>query len=469
VGKEVIVGSKSGYDQARVRDILSPGEAGQQERETEGVKEVKKTVVVILVAAMLFATALVYSAGQKDRQPAGVTLNYMWWTPMYEPYISAAIRTFEGANPGVRVSYTTLAWDEYWQKVQTLMASGAPPDIMDMDVSRTWDFSHMDALYAIDDFIRKDMDKFYKNAIDMERYPDQKGKLYVKPYQWVCSILFYNRDLFDAAGVAYPDREWDYEKMIAVSRKLSADTNADGKTDRYGFFANYSHTFLDNMIKAYGAYVIKPDFHCGLTDPNAVKVIQKVADMMLVDKSAPVAASYDAMLVSGGEVFRSGTVGMTIDGSYMIDSFRSESFRWDATMVPKGPAKRSIYGGPDGICMLKTTKYPKQSWAFIEFMTGPDRPRETWLPGGVPIIKELSRSSSWREMHAKWLSDPSIILDSGQYMEGADFQTPSWDEWRYDAMNSELAYAAIGQKPVKDAAQAACERIDKVLERTIKR
>jgi multiple sugar transport system substrate-binding protein len=162
-------------------------------------------------------------------------------------------------------------------------------------------------------------------------------------------------------------------------------------------------------------------------------------------------------------MFRSGKIAMTIDGSYMIDSFKDVPFSWDATMVPKGPVKRSIYGGPDGISIARTTAHPDEAWKFVKFMTGADRPQETWIPGGVPITKSVATSDTWYNLHRKWMSEPKDLLDTGQYLEGADFCT-KWLEWRINTMNAELAPAFVGQKSVAAAARAAKAAVEKVLQ-----
>lgn len=412
-----------------------------------------------LIACLLLLVISIGAAGQRDVQKEDeVVITYMFWTPIYEPYVREAVRIFESENPGIRVQYESLAFDPYWQKVQNLYAAGNPPDTFDMSIAFVWDYADMDAVMPMDEFISGNIDNYYERAIDMVRYPDINGQAYAMPYQWVTSLLFFNKDMFDEAGIDYPDNSWTYEKLIEVSAKLT-----DAEKGQFGFFSNASHTFLDSMIKAYGGKVLSEDFSSShINEPAAVKVIQKLVDMIHVDKSAPVAASYDALLASGGEMFRSGRIGMTIDGSYMIDSFRNVDFNWDAVMVPSGPVKRSIYGGPDSISISSSTKHPEEAWKFVEFMTGVNRPQETWIPGGVPINRSVAESDDWFSLHAQWISDPYDLLRSGDYLEGADFSS-RWLEWRINTMNSELAPAFMGRKKVQDAANDAKTAIERVI------
>lgn len=420
-------------------------------------------IVILLIVAVIFGTpAVIMAGGQKEEAVVeGVTIRFINQNAEYDKYIERAIDEFEKMNPGIEVSFPTpsFAWDGYWQNIQNLYAAGNPPDVLWMSIAYTSDYAKKVSTLSLDDYVGKDMDKYYTKLLDLERYPYVKGKLYAMPYHFVESLLFYNKDMFDAAGINYPDSSWDYEKLIEVSKKLTRD--AEGGKE-YGFFANGSHTFLDAMINAYGGEVLSADRKtCKLTDPTAIKVIQKVVDMIHVDHSAPVSASYDALLVSAGEMFQSGKIAMTIDGSYMIESFRESAFNWDAAMIPKGPVKRVIYGGPDGNSIASATKHPDEAWKWIEFLSGPNRPMETWIPGGIPILKSSANSQEWYDMHSKWLSDPEVMLDSAEFIYH-DWSS-RWFEWRNEAMNAELALAFVGQKDVEEAARAAKVAIEKII------
>jgi multiple sugar transport system substrate-binding protein len=420
----------------------------------------RRTVLILMIVFALILPMAVSAAGQ-DEEPAaeGVTIRFANINAEYHEYVEAAIEVFESKNPGINIDLLeSFAWTEYWQKIQNLHAAGNPPDAYWMSIAYTADYAKKETTIPLDKYVGSDLSQYYTAIMDLERYPGTSGQLYTMPHQWVASLLFYNKDLFDAAGMSYPDSSWSYETLIDVSRKLTMDAEG-GK--QYGFFANGAHTFLDAMVNAHGGEVLAADREtCMLTEPSARATIQKVVDMIQVDESAPVAANYDALLVSAGEMFQSSRIAMTIDGSYMIESFKDSTFEWDAAIVPKGPVKRVIYGGPDGISISSGSKHPDEAWKWVEFYSGPDRPRETWVPGGVPIVKSMASSQDWHDMHSEWLSDPQVLLDTGQYVYH-DWVS-RWFEWRIQVMNAELAPAFVGQKSVDEAVQAAKTAIEKI-------
>ena len=196
--------------------------------------------------------------------------------------------------------------------------------------------------------------------------------------------------------------------------------------------------------------------------PVAIEAIKFAVNMIQKYKVAPPQPTYEALLASGGEMFRTGRVAMTIDGSYMMDSFKAAPFSWDISMVPKGPKKRVIYGGPDSVVISANAKHPQEAWEVVKFITT-RRPLDTYVLGGVPVIKKITQSKEWRSRYS-FLKHLDSLLKSQEYMEGADFG-PGWFEWRISVMNSELTPAFLGQKSVEAAAKDATEAINEVLAR----
>ncbi len=67
--------------------------------------------------------------------------------------------------------------------------------------------------------------------------------MYAFPYAWVTTVLYYNKDMFDKAQLAYPNDKWTWDDFLSAAKKLTLDTNGDGKTDQWGFwfFGRYAH------------------------------------------------------------------------------------------------------------------------------------------------------------------------------------------------------------------------------------
>lgn len=285
------------------------------------------------------------------------------------------------------------------------------------------------------------------------------GDLYAFPSRWVASLLFYNKDLLQRAGVTAPDETWDYQKLVDAGTKLTVKDTDPAKT-HFGVSSRTDHTLLDSMIKAYGGKVLSDDFSkCMLDEQTAINTVQLAADM--ANKLA-ISPKPGEKIGATAASFQEGTIAMTIEGSYQIDIYRQKAkFDWDVAIVPKGPARRSIYGGPDSVSVSSQTKNADAAWTFLQAYCGPGRPVGSYTGGSVPVYKPTASQPAWLE-HGKTPSHKQVLLDSATALQGADFSS-HWIEWRSTTMNKELAPAFMGQKSALDACRSATSAIDAII------
>lgn len=154
------------------------------------------------------------------------------------------------------------------------------------------------------------------------------------------------------------------------------------------------------------------------------------------------------------------------------EKIKIEYWTWDPTiqeitMVPKGPERRVIYGGPDSVAISKYTKHPEAAWEFVKFLIGPNRPVGSDVRGRVPINRKLALDPAWIEWSGGLERGVVTLYESAPWVRGADFGTTKWMEWRVSAMNQALAPAFAAQSSVEEAARKASEAIDVILNTTV--
>ena len=120
-------------------------------------------------------------------------------------------------------------WTAYWDKLQTGIAGGAAPDVFAMDGPLFPDYQSRDVLLDLKPLIDRD-------GYDLSQLADQgvadfttaDGGQYGIPRDLNTIVLYYNKDMFDAAGIPYPDDTWDWAKLIEVAKQLTKpDANGD--------------------------------------------------------------------------------------------------------------------------------------------------------------------------------------------------------------------------------------------------
>jgi multiple sugar transport system substrate-binding protein len=398
------------------------------------------------------------------RQDEPVTLSYTSWElypQQAENERNTLVTPFQEQFPNITIENSAVAgFDAYWQKIQTLYATGQAPDVYAMSVGYEWDFANEDKIIDIDDRVKAEMpeDEYFQSPLPMLRYPDPSGRLFAFPFQWVCSVLYYNKDLFDKAGAPYPDESWTYATLLDAAKELTGE-------GQFGFSSNSAHNVLDAAIYANGGKVLNDDYKtCALADsPEAIETIQWFVDLIFKEKVAPDAdQSRNIGLGTSNTPFQSGRVAMVIDGSWQIPTTRGAEFNWDIAMVPSGTEKRVIYGGPDSLSISSTTPNVEQAWEFLKYAVGPARNVESFGAGVVPIYKATAQSEAWLQ-EGQDPANMKVILESEPYMMGAEFISNNWTEWRITSMNSDLTPALLGATSVEDAVRTTTDNINAIL------
>jgi len=405
---------------------------------------------------------LLFPFGGSAQAPATVT----YWTYFSDKWDleQKLLAEFKTAHPTITVNAQLIPPDQLQQKIITAFVSGTAPDVWNTAPTFYYEFVQRGDLENLTPFIQRDktdLTKFFPNILTDLAVPMGSGKYYALPRNYVVSLLYYNKNAFDKAGVKYPDESWDWNKVLAAAQQLTIK-NSDGTVAQYGFVSSPWHTMLDPLILSNGGEVLSADQKsCRLTDPIAIKTIQFMVDLVQRYRVSPNPTQLKEYIVESPDAFKAGKVAMFITGSWAITSMRDiKSFQWDVAMVPKGSVKRVIYGGPDTIVMSSSTKNKDAAWELVKFLTM--KTPVSWYAAGmglVPSIRTTAMAKEWLESTPP--EHTQVMLDTAKFMVGGF--TPHWLEWQ-TAKRNILNQAFFGQKPVEAAAQEACASIDKILQ-----
>jgi len=157
-----------------------------------------------------------------------VTLNWALWdwaaTAYYQPLIDA----YEAKNPNVKIEYTDLGSTDYSTVLQTQLAGGADDlDIITIkDVPGYTNLIGANLLLPLDDYIAaQGIDTAaYGGLVEELKLND---KVYTLPFRSDFWVLYYNKDLFDKAGVAYPTNDMTLAQLDETARAVTSGFGAD--------------------------------------------------------------------------------------------------------------------------------------------------------------------------------------------------------------------------------------------------
>jgi len=383
-----------------------------------------------------------------------------WGSEEEKDLVAGWISQFNELYPKIKVEQIHVP-QNYWDKVAAMFAAGTPPDLMYMGYPEMVLYASEGTLLPLDDYMARDPEispsMFFPALIDAFTY---EGKLYGISKDWNTQVLYYNKSLFDAAGVSYPDYDWTWNDVIDAAKKMTADTDGDGLTDQWGFVTDVGMNRIGAWIYGNGGGILSDDKStCTLTNGASVEALEFITDMMFEHKVAP--SKIELGELSAKEMFSSGKGAMYVCGGWRVLGFRDiTDFEWDIAPIAKSPTsgKRGTVVDTVSWSVAKDTQYPDAAWELVKFFTG-EAGQVRMAKGGTatPSMIKYARSPDFLDPNLP-PAHRSVLID---YTEDEIHYYPViprmgelWDAW-----GQELSEMWLGQKSVKDSVAAFCERI----------
>ena len=189
------------------------------------MKKYKKIAAALLSGTMALSLAACggnesESSGSSGGSSKKVELKMIFWDSNQEPGLQAMADGFMEKNPDISVTVETIPWDDYWTKLQAAAQGGDMPDIVVMHPDEVENYASGGMLMDLTDVLDGE-------TANRSSFPDYviedftvDGKNYGIPKDIGTMGLFYNKDLFDAAGIAYPTSDWTWDDLMAAAEQL---------------------------------------------------------------------------------------------------------------------------------------------------------------------------------------------------------------------------------------------------------
>lgn len=349
----------------------------------------------------------------------------MWGSPEELDVWNQIVADFEAANPNIKVSVEVADWTSYWDKLKTQLAAGSPPDVFAMDAPLFLDYQTRGVLLNLQPYIDANpgmLDGIYPQTLTA--YQTAEG-YYGLPRDFNTIVLFYNKDMFDAAGVAYPTADWTWDDLRAASKQLTKEV--DGKA-QYGFYFDQwdMEPGWSEALWSYGGDIISADHTQTLVGtPESRQAWQMLYDMVFVDKSVP-----DANTVGqyGFDLFQAGVAAMTPMGHWSVPGYNTGGFAYDVAPMPKGPAGPATSVNSAGFVVAKDSKHPDEAFKFIQYvLSASGQTKLAELGFACPVLQSVAESPVFLEQKGSSLNQ-QVFLDGLAYSHMKPV-FKGYDEW----------------------------------------
>lgn len=315
-------------------------------------------------------------------------ITFSTWGSLEEKKINEdIIAAFEAKYPGTKVHLEYIP-DEYTTKIETMFLGKNPPDVI-------YGHPRYFTKWASQGLLMNLNDRFAANPelLDDTKYNTALYDAFTYKGEQIATVngsdtflLYYNKDLFDAAGVEYPNDSWTWADLIDAAQKLTI-FDENGKPKQFGITVDGWYAAVQALTFAHGGRwyddMVNPT-KVLFNSPETVAALTTMQDLIFKHKAAPTAA--DSTVLGGG--FDSGKIAMDITGVWSI-VYRSDNtdFKWDLANLPVNPGQErmtaALYAG---YAIPKSTKNPELAWEFAKFMQSEEAQRLLASSGLITVI-----------------------------------------------------------------------------------
>ena len=347
-------------------------------------------------AAAAATTAAASDAASSDQITASGSsdaLEVLIWDSNQQPGIQEILDEFT-AKTGIKTDLQVKDWSSYWTLLEAAAQGGEMPDVMWMHSNVSQMYMKNGLLLNLDDYIKNSseikMDNFMPEVTELYTY---NNSVYAIPKDYDTIALWYNKTMFDAAGISYPDETWTWDDLYDAAKKL---TKADGSQYGIALSPSNNQDGYYNMVYSMGGYIVSDDKKTsGFDDPKTLKAMEYVAK--LAHDCSPDTTTMSE--TSNDVLIESGTVAMTLQGSWMVPAYKSNDYakaNLGVAILPydKETGTRASICNGLGWAASASSKRPDDCWKLLEWLGSKDMQlKQAQL--GITMSAYLNTSSDW--------------------------------------------------------------------------
>jgi multiple sugar transport system substrate-binding protein len=317
----------------------------------------------------------------------------------------AVVAAFNASQDAIVLELEIVQNDVAYDALATAIASGDAPDIVGpvgVRGSNAFSGTWLD-LQSVVDSSGYDLSQFPQGAVDFYRVEGEG--LIGLPFGVFPSFIFYNRALFDEAGLEYPPHQfgesyadgdaWDYDKLRELALLLTVDANGNDASspdfdpeaiEQFGYYTQW--TDLRGALSQFGAGALAD------TDGNAEMPAhwragaQWLHDAIWSDSYYPSQAYADSELLATPNPFASGNIAMAQVHLWFTCCLGEMEDEWDIAVMPAYDSAPTAKLHADTFRILNTTEHPEEAFTVLTYLIGEASSDLLQVYGGMPARED---------------------------------------------------------------------------------
>jgi multiple sugar transport system substrate-binding protein len=394
--------------------------------------------------------------GQVPQEKSGgrTTVSYGVWDQAQVPGMQKIIKAFRKLHPEISVQIQLTPWSTYWTTLRTAMRGGTAPDVFWMNAVNIQLYASNGMLEPMDRQIKRDATPVGKHPASLVELYSFEGKQYGMPKDFDTIGLWYNKQLFDKAGIKYPDTTWTWDDVRDAAAEL---TNPKQRVHGIAAPLDRQAHFYPTIYAA-GGEVIRDGKRSGFGEDAAVEGLRYWTDMIDRGWSAPQSAMVEA---TARNRFISEKAAMNYDLSAMAGQMYAAPAIKDhggITVLPKGRERATVIHGLANVISAKSPR-KAAAWKFVNFLAGREA-AEIQAREAVTISSYAGTQQTWLKSMPEF--DLKHFIDMQKYAHPypASKNTMVWENLQITLLGA----AFSGKGGIESAAKTLGEQMDRALD-----
>lgn len=437
----------------------------------------KKLISVLMAMTMLLSIIGLAGCSKKDDSTSSggkVEVTYaIWGTANEQTTTQAVADQFNASQDKIHVTVTAIPNETYPESLNTMATGGNLPDcgMMREDMVIPWSMNGKLA----------DLSQMYAGS-DSQPVTNAAYKYNGKTVAYsTCNenlVMYYNKDMFDKAGVAYPptsiDNAWTWDQFVSTAKQLTLDKNGKHPDDagfdannitQYGCMVeNFTWQLEEWCLSNGGGFYNSDGSQVAIGDDASIEALQKVADLYLVNHVAPLSVGQTDDGVSRSLI--AGTVAMTTNGTWNVgtclNTAKADGLNYGIAVLPYMKNK-VILATAGANAVFSSSKHQAEAMEWLKWYS---KEENGWslISSGIwmPLLQKYYTDST---LTHKWLDNPNFppfdeykaaVVDNAisSYVKPASwFYTNNTTDFN-TLLSSVLGDVWTGNKTAKDAITA---------------
>ncbi len=328
------------------------------------------------------------------------TIQFSSWGSQSEvEIIKPILNEFEKKNPDIKIEFIHIP-QNYFQKIHLLFASNLAPDVIFINNLYLPVYANAGLLKPFNINLKSDINfsDFFEKSVQALSFNDE---IYAVPRDVSNLVIYYNKDLFNKYNVKLPNKYWTFSDLLNISKKLTIDTNGDGKTDIWGIsFEDTPALFYLPYLMSEGGGILSDDSKTLIFNSDkSQKGLKFYSNLRNKYHVAPTKAESASETMA--QLFLQEKLAMHLSGRWLVPKYKSDaSFDWGVITFPSGEAGSVVPLDASGWAISKNSKNISEAVKLVEFLSSKESIEKLCKSGLiVPARKDVAKGIFMQSNH----------------------------------------------------------------------